>query len=255
VFYDLDTPVTLESLARGERVPYIGPAGLEHFDLVLSYTGGPALEQLRVRLGARLVAPLYGHVDPEIHRPEPQQEHYRADLSYLGTYAQDRQKLLEALLIGPALRMPERRFVIGGAMYPPEFPWAPNIYFVRHLPPAEHPAFFSSSRLTLNITRGVMARMGWCPSGRLFEGAACGTPILSDWWAGIDEFYKPGSEILIARNTREAMEAVSIGDEELARMAKAARDRTLAEHTSMNRAAELEALLEQAYRPLVRTAA
>jgi spore maturation protein CgeB len=194
-------------------------------------------------------------VDPEVHRPRAPQKHYRGDLSYLGTYAADRQQALEALLIEPARRMPGLRFVIGGAMYPAEFPWAPNIYFVRHLPPAEHPAFFSSSRMTLNVTRGVMARMGWCPSGRLFEGAACGTPILSDWWEGIEDFYTPSSEILIARNTEEAIDAIGIGGAELSRIALAARERTLAEHTAAHRAVELERLLEQAYRPVARTAA
>ncbi len=255
VFYDLDTPVTLERLRCGERVPYIGSAGLADFDLVLSYTGSAALDQLRARLGARRVAALYGHVDPKVHRPVEPQDHYRADLSYLGTYAADRQKALERLFVGPARILPNARFVIGGAMYPHEFPWTANIHFVRHLPPFEHPAFFSSSRLTLNVTRRAMAAMGWCPSGRLFEAAACGTPVLSDWWEGLDAFYTPGREILVARSTAEAVDAILIDDAELARLGRAARERTLDEHTAAHRAAELERLLEEAYRPLARTAA
>ncbi|HEX7967964.1 MAG TPA: glycosyltransferase, partial [Stellaceae bacterium] len=165
-FYDLDTPVTLARLAAGETVGYIGPRGLGDFDLVLSYTGGAALDQLQTRLGARRAAPLYGSVDPEAHRPERPLPQYLADLSYLGTYAEDRQAALETLFIEPARRLPERRFVIGGAKYPSVFPWTSNIHFVRHLPPAEHSAFFSSSRLTLNVTRRSMAAMGFCPSGR-----------------------------------------------------------------------------------------
>jgi spore maturation protein CgeB len=173
-FYDLDTPVTLDFVRRGEPVPYLGAQGLGGFDLVLSYTGGRALAELRDRLGARRVAPLYGSVDPAVHcrcEPAPQ---YRCHLSYLGTYASDRQGALETLLMEPARRLPQRRFLIGGAQYPQEFPWAPNIYFVRHVPPSEHGAFFASSRLTLNVTRRAMAEMGYCPSGRLFEAAACG---------------------------------------------------------------------------------
>jgi spore maturation protein CgeB len=243
-FYDMDTPVTLKSLAAGESVSYIGPRGLRDFDLVLSYTGGAALDQLQSRLGARRVAPLYGHVDPQVHHPVDPVDRYRADLSYLGTYAADRQAALEGLFIAPARKLPHRRFVIGGAQYPADFPWADNIYFLQHMPPAEHPAFYGSSRLTLNVTREAMAAMGYCPSGRLFEAAACGTPVVSDTWEGLDTFFAPGEEILIARDSSDSVKALELSDAELSRIARAARDRTLAEHTSDARARELEALFE-----------
>ena len=246
VFYDLDTPVTLARLSIGSQVPYIGPRGLADFDLVLSYTGGAALNELCSRLGARNVAPLYGHVDPEVHQPVSPQMHYRSDLSYLGTYSADRQSGLEAFLIRPAEQRPERRFLIGGAQYPQEFPWSSNIYFVRHLPPSEHAAFFSSSRLTLNVTREPMARMGWCPSGRLFEAAACGTPVLTDYWDGLDDFFTPGADILVARDASGALDALDLSDAELARIGRAARERTLDEHTSERRARDLVGILETA---------
>ncbi len=242
-FYDLDTPVTLEALRAGEAVPYIPPRGLGDFDLVLSYTGGRALDELRTRLGARRVAPLYGHVDPDEHRPVAPAPQYVADLSYLGTYAPDRQPALESLLVEPARRLPELRFCIAGALYPSSFPWAANIAFVRHHPPHEHPAFFSSSRLTLNITRRAMAEMGYCPSGRLFEAAACGTPVLSDWWPGLDAFFTPGEQLLVARDTEQAMAALQIDPATLARIGRAARERTLDAHTSTHRARELVAVL------------
>lgn len=247
VFYDLDTPVTLDGLKSGRDVAYIGPRGLRDFDLVLSYTGGEALTQLMTVLGARRVAPLYGHVDPEVHRPVPPMAgEPTADLSYLGTYAADRQAALEALLVEPARRLPGRRFVIGGAQYPHDFPWTGNIFFHSHLPPPEHPAFFCSSALTLNVTRRAMAGMGFCPSGRLFEAAACGVPILSDTWKGLDAFFTPGAEILTAATTEEAMAAIELPRDELRRIAEAARERTLAEHTSERRAEELERALDDA---------
>ncbi len=246
VFYDLDTPVTLSRLSRGETTTYIGPRGLRDFDLVLSYTGGAALDRLRAQLWAQHVAPLYGHVDPMVHRPVAPADRFVSDLSYLGTYAADRQAALEAFFVEPARRRPERRFLIGGAQYPPDFPWTDNIFFVRHLPPPEHPAFFASSRLTLNVTRQAMAEMGWCPSGRLFEAAACGCPILSDTWEGLDAFFAPGSEILVARTTEDAVAALDRPDADLRRIAKAARERVLAEHTSDRRAATFEAAVESA---------
>ncbi len=248
IFYDLDTPVTLDLLASGSRPDWL-PERLDGFDLVLSYTGGEALARLKAELGARRVAPLYGSVDPDAHHPVPPVAGYRADLSYLGTYAVDRQPALERLFIEPARRRPGQRFLIGGAQYPADFPWTENIHFVRHMPPPEHPAFFSSSRLTLNVTRRAMAALGWCPSGRLFEAAACGTPVLSDVWEGLEAFYAPGEEILLARDTAEALAALDLGDAEMRRIALRARERTLGEHTGDRRAAELVAALEAVRAP------
>jgi spore maturation protein CgeB len=235
-FYDLDTPVTLARLEAGESVDYLGPNGLAGFDLVLSYTGGAALDFLRDRLGARRAVPLYGWVDPDIHRPVPPQPHYAGLISYLGTYAADRQDALETLFIEPARQRPRSRFVIGGAQYPQDFPWTDNIYFVRHLPPPEHAAFYCSSALTLNVTRAAMARMGWCPSGRIFEAAACEVPVLSDWWEGLDAFFEPGREILIAQDTDDALAALDLAPETLRQIARCARERMLAEHTAAHRA-------------------
>jgi spore maturation protein CgeB len=240
VFYDLDTGVTLTRVKAGERVPYLPVAGFRDFDLVLSYTGGRALDELKQRLGARRVAPLYGSVDPDAHRRVDASEIPRANLSYLGTYASDRQQRLEALFVEPARRRPGGRFVIGGSQYPSDFPWTANIYYVWHTPPPAHPAFYCSSAITLNVTRGAMADMGYCPSGRLFEAAACATPILSDTWEGLDSFFEPGREILIASTTDEALGAIDRSPDELGRIGAAARERVLAEHTAACRAREFE---------------
>ena len=247
VFYDLDTPVTLDALKRESSVAYVGPRGLCDFDLVLSFTGGAALSELRAALGARRVAALYGSVDPDVHRPVAPASQYAASLSYLGTYAADRQAPLEELLVEAARRRPDLRFVIGGAQYPESFPWTSNIFFVRHLPPAEHPAFFSSSPLTLNVTRRAMASMGFCPSGRLFEAAACGAAIVSDEWDGLEQFFTPGEEILTAHSTADTLSALSLPLDELRRIANAGRERALSEHTADHRALELEAALERAH--------
>ena len=244
-FYDLDTPVTLSALETGVGVPYLLPEGLGGFDVVLSYTGGRALDELQERLGARVVAPLYGWVDEETHRPARGLDEFRAELCYLGTYAADRQAALNELLVETARRETGKRFAIGGAQYPDDFPWTENIFFVRHLPPALHPAFFCSARMTLNVTREAMARYGYCPSGRLFEAAACGAPIVTDWWEGLDTFFAPGEEILPVHGTADVQAALGLGDEELGRMARAARERVLACHTAGKRAVELEEILSR----------
>lgn len=243
VFYDLDTPVTLDRLARGEPVEYVPRYGYAPFDLVLSFTGGGALDAVRTRLGARAVAPLYGSVDPEVHRPVAADAGRQSDLSYLGTYAADRQPALERLFVEPARRRPARRFVLAGSMYPADFPWQPNIHYLAHMPPPDHPSFYCSSRLTLNITRGPMAAMGYCPSGRVFEAAACGTAVVSDWWEGLDRFFTPGDEILIAHDTDDALAALDLDARARRRIGAAARERALAEHTAEARARELEAVI------------
>ena len=240
VFYDLDTPVTLDQVRRGEQVGYLPSRGLRDFDLVLSYTGGRALKELVTLLGAKRVAPLYGSVDPEAHFPVSAVAEFRGDLSYLGTYSEDRQAALETLLIDPARQLPARRFVIGGAQYPQAFPWTANIFFVRHLPPLLHPSFFCSSRLTLNITRRAMVEYGYCPSGRLFEAAACGVPVLSDNWEGIDEFLTPGTEVLIVNSAADVLNVMDLTDAELGRISSAARERVLEQHSAQRRVRELE---------------
>jgi spore maturation protein CgeB len=244
VFYDLDTPVTLKALRENADVPYIPAFGLEPFDLVLSYTGGKALDELRSYLGARRVAALYGCVDPASHRRVPAIPRYECDLSYLGTYASDRQPRLDKLFLEPARQVSQKKFCIGGALYPSDFHWSDNIYYVRHLPPLEHPAFYSSSTLTLNVTRAAMAEMGYCPSGRLFEAAACGTPIVSDCWDGLDQFFTPGDEILLANNSDDVIEALTLDNSQLRAIARGAAERVMDQHTARQRARQLIDLLE-----------
>jgi len=244
VFYDLDSPITLERLSAGETVPYLPEHGLGDFDLVLSYAGGATIDALRDVLGAHRIAPLYGSVEPAVHHPVDAVNDYLADLSYLGTYAADRQAALEMLFVGTAGALPSRRFLLGGAQYPVESPWSSNIYFKHDVPPAEHASFYCSSRLMLNVTRRAMAAVGYCPSGRLFEATACGAPIITDAWPGIEEFFTPGEEILVARSTDDAIQFVELSDHELARVGSAGRERTLAEHTAESRAVTLESLLE-----------
>ncbi len=246
VFYDLDTAVTLEKLRNQGSVDYVPSYGLGDFDLVLSYVGGRALQEMQQLLGAKRVAPLYGSVDPEVHKPVPPSSRYHSDLSYLGTYASDRQQTLERLFLEPAHRLPQRKFVLGGAQYPDNFPWNENVWFVRHVPPSEHSAFYCSSRATLNVTRAAMAGFGYCPSGRLFEAAACETPVVSDLWEGLEEFFEPGREILLASSSADVVDAVTFSPEELRCIGRTARERVLSAHTAEHRSQEFLQLLEAA---------
>src|SRR5512138_505207 len=242
----MDTGVTLDRLRAGAPVEWLGPRGLADFDLVLSFTGGRTLPVLRSALGARRAAPLYGSVDPAVHRPSAPHAAFQGDVSWLGTYAPSRQAGLERLFLEPAARLPDRTFVLAGSMYDASFPWRENVRYVRHLEPALHPAFFCSSPLTVNVTRAEMAAVGHCPSPRLFEAAACGVPVLSDAFDGLEEFFAPGEEVLVARTAEEAAGAIATPREALARIGRRARERALAEHTADARARELVARCEEA---------
>ncbi len=243
-FYDLDTPVTISRLENGETVNYLPPTGFADFDQVFSYTGGLALDHLRSKLGARNVASLYGWVDPAVHFRVGPSPRFQGDFSYIGTYAADRQSAVNELFLGPAGQLAARTFVIAGAMYPSTTAWPVNIHHFEHVTPPEHSAFYSSSPLTLNVTRATMAGMGYCPSGRLFEAAACGTAVLSDWWTGLDDFFEPGQEILIASTKTEAIAAIRRDASEIAAIGRRAQERALDCHTADVRARRLLDLIE-----------
>ena len=236
-FYDIDTPVTLAKLARGD-FEYLSPDIIPGYDLYLSFTGGPTLCRIERDFGSPAARALFCSVDPDLYRPLDVPK--RWDISYLGTYSADRQPTLERLLIEPARRSPDRRFVVAGPQYPDDIDWPANVERIDHCPPADHAAFYSASTFTLNITRADMIAAGWSPSVRLFEAAACGTPILSDAWAGLDELFEPGREIIIAETPEDVMNAIA-GDPRA--MGSAARARVLARHTAAHRAAELETYL------------
>jgi spore maturation protein CgeB len=244
VFYDMDTPVTLERLHRGETVEYLPAEGFTGFDLVLSYSGGPSLEALERELGARRALPLYGCIDPVDY---PLQDRTpKAAVTYLGTYAEDREAAFDRLLIGAARLAPSERFVVGGPQYPNPASWPPNVRFQSHVPQYEHLAFYGSGRFTLNLTRGAMAAWGFCPSARLFEAAACGTPLLTDRWPGLTDFFEPGADLVVVDTAEEVVAALQMGEEHRQRIRARARDRVLGTCTAEVRVVELERALESA---------
>ncbi len=248
-FYDIDTPVTLEALRTCGGTEAILAAQIPHYDAYLSFTGGPALDELRTRFGARRALPLYCSVDTQVYRPVKTDGRYACDLSYLGTYSQDRQPKLERMLLAVARFAQQRQFVVAGAQYP-EMEWPANVTWMEHVAPKDHPAFYSSARFTLNLTRDAMVRAGYSPSVRLFEAAACGAAIVSDTWPGMETFLTPGEEILLAGTTAE-VEAVLNGtsDQQRLRIGRAARERILEQHAHTRRAQELEAAVEAARIP------
>ncbi|ACH38707.1 glycosyltransferase, putative [Citrifermentans bemidjiense Bem] len=240
-FYDIDTPVTLASLAKGE-CRYLNRELVPHYDLYLSFTGGPTLDQIERQFGSPAARALYCSVDPQVHYP--MQITPRWDLGYLGTYSPDRQLGLEELLSRSARSWKKGRFVVAGAQYPADVAWSENTHRIEHLPPECHSEFYSSQRFTLNLTRKQMLLAGYSPSVRLFEAASCAVPVVSDQWPGLDHFFVPGEEILLASDSQQMLRILQrFPENERRAIGERARQRVLRSHSAACRAEELEEYL------------
>jgi spore maturation protein CgeB len=238
-FYDIDTPVTLGKLRRGDA-EYLSPELVGRFDFYLSFTGGPTLQLLEAEFGARRALPFYCLVDPESYRPLQRMPQW--DLGYLGTYSDDRQPILERLLIEPARALPDCEFAVAGPQYPEAIEWPENVERIEHVAPADHLGFYAAQRFTLNVTRAEMRATGWSPSVRLFEAAACAVPVISDRWDGLDQIFAPGEEILIADSPADVVRYLrETGEDKRLALGERARARVLAEHTAERRCELLEA--------------
>jgi spore maturation protein CgeB len=247
-FYDIDTPITTSALYRQGQTEYVLKEHLPELDIYFSFTGGPLLHHLENNFQVSYAVPLYCSFDPLKYRRLPPVQGFACDLSYMGTYAPDRQPKIDRLLCDTATRLPHKKFIVAGPQYPDSILWPNNVERIIHVNPRDHAELYCSSRLILNVTRRDMVMAGFSPSVRLFEAAACGATIVSDNWAGLDSFFLPGKEILLACTTDEVIRYISGSDRvELRRIGEAARERVLAEHTNERRAWEFERAVETAH--------
>jgi spore maturation protein CgeB len=120
------------------------------------------------------------------------------------------------------------------------------VKIVAKLPDNAFAGFYRSSRLTLAVAPPAAAGMGYCPTGRMFDAAACGVPVLTEDWEGLDYFFEPGREILVARTTGHVLDALNVAPARLEQIGRAGRDRVLSMHTAARRALELENILQAA---------
>jgi spore maturation protein CgeB len=245
-FYDIDTPITVSALRERGDTEYLRGDQVAGFNVYFSFTGGPMLREIEQRFGARLAVPLYCSFDSERYRKYPVSKRYACEMSYMGTYAPDRQPKLEEFLFETARAIPDEKFLVAGPQYPRNVRWPGNVRRITHLNPRWHPHLYSSSKLTLNVTRRDMVMAGYSPSVRLFEAAACAAPIVSDNWPGLETFFVPGIEILLPTSAKEIVEYLrSRHPEELKLIGEAAQARVLSEHTSERRAEEFERAVER----------
>lgn len=246
-FYDIDTPITLRNLQRTGHTEYVRADQVPLFETYFSFAGGPAVHELERRWGAKNAEALYCGVDSTVYRPVVVDPRFECSLSYLGTYAADRQPAVEDMLFAPARARGRERFFLAGAQYP-SMDLPANVVHETHVYPRDHSALYCSSKATLNLTRQSMRDYGWAPSTRLFEAAASGACIISDTWPGLETLFAMDDEVLFADNCAEVLHHLdALTAERRKDIGRAARERVLREHTYEQRAAQMEAAFDRAF--------
>jgi len=246
-FYDIDTPLTMKNL-DAKCYEYLSAHLIPRFDLYLSFAGGVSLDLLETAYGSPMARPLYCSVDFSKYYPE-ERETRLYDLGYMGTYSVCRQEPLETLMLETAKNWPEGRFAVAGTSYPGGIKWPANTKKIDHLSALHHRDFYCSLRFTLNITKAENAEAGYAPSVRLFEAAACGVPIISDYWEGLSNIFIFGEEILLSSSPRNTHKYLTeIPEQKRREIGERARQKVLNEHSPAHRVRELEAYMKEALR-------
>jgi spore maturation protein CgeB len=240
-FWDVSAPVTLDQVERSPENPF--RSLIPRYDLILTSGGGAPVVSAYRRLGAQECVPIYSALDPYMHFPVPPDTRYEADLGFLGNHFPDREKRVDDLFFNVAKNLPARKFVLGGSGW--ENQRRPqNVRGVGHVYTRDHNAFNSTPRAMLNVSREGMARYGFSPPARLFESAGAGACLITDEWKGIELFFEPGTEVLIARNGAEVAEHLQrLTRDKTEAIGLASLRRALAEHTYTHRAAQVERVL------------
>jgi spore maturation protein CgeB len=243
LFWDVDAPATLDRVENdpGDRFRPLIP----QYDLVLTYGGGDPVIHAYAKLGARACVPIYNALDPATHHPAPPDPRFEGELSFLGNRLPDREARVEEFFLKPAGALPKHRFLIGGSGWQDkEMP--SNVNYVGHVFTADHNAFNCTPRAVLNISRDSMARYGFSPATRVFEAAGAGACLITDYWEGIEQFFEPDSEILVARTGSDVAAIVADLTSQRAReIGDASLRRVLSEHSYSHRVGKLEALFEE----------
>ncbi|WP_114783745.1 CgeB family protein [Botryobacter ruber] len=241
VFWDVDAPATLDRVHHNPQDQF--HQLIPQYDMVLTYGGGQPVIDAYEALGAKKCVPVYNALDTATHFPVPPEERFACDLAFLGNRLPDRESRVEEFFLKPAAATPDKTFIIGGSGWGDK-PMTPNVKYVGHVYTKDHNAFNCTPKAVLNISRESMARYGFSPATRVFEAAGAGACIITDFWEGIDFFFDPGKEILVAKNGDEVANIMAnLTEEEAKRIGEAAYKKVLSEHTYNHRAEQLEQLL------------
>ncbi len=236
-FYDLEASKTLGFLENGNNT-FIRADQVVKFDLILSTSGGRMLRAFQEKYKARYVCPLYGSVDQELYYPQVKTK--EGSLGYIGPFSEDREPSLKEHMFDVAVRLKDHQFGITGIGYTGGNNWPRNIQYIDYLAPDGHRNFYSGYKYALHVTRRNLVTSGYSPGIRLFEAAACGVPIISDYWEGMEEFFEPGKEILLSESTGDTINIIlTTPDEVLKEITDRALKKVTQQHSSSRRAIEL----------------
>lgn len=249
VFYDLSTPATLFSVEDG-TCAYLSAELIPRFPLYLSVTGGRILEDLQSNFDSPMARPFYHSVNTEVFYPERRTAKW--EMGYIGDYHEERQPAVDELLLEPARRWSKGRFAVAGPNYPRAAGWPANVTRLSLLESTKRREFYNSQKFALATASPEAAEGGYSPGRRLLEAAACGVPVISDYWEGIETFFEPLEQILISRCAEESLSyLVELGPEERKRIGTRARNRVLAAHSCRQRALELQNYVLELVQPSV----
>ncbi len=241
LFWDVDAPATLERVQSNSADPF--RALVPRYDAILTYGGGAPVALGYGALGARECVPIFNALDPQTHHPAPRDERFEAALGFLGNRLPDREARVEEFFWKAARLCPAQVLALGGAGWN-DHARPKNVNYLGHVYTRDHNAFHTTPRLALNISRDSMARFGFSPATRVFEATGAGACLVSDWWQGIEEFFEPNREILVAKSGEEVAAFVEEVDEARARsLGRAALRRALSDHTYAQRAQQFEELI------------
>ncbi len=239
-FWDVDAPATLERM-KNDQGDHFRPL-VPKYDLIFTYGGGPQVVEEYMAFGARGCLPVYNALDPETHYPVTPVDRFRADLGFLGNRMPDREARVREFFFKAASMRPEKKFLLGGSGW--ENMREANVGWLGHVYTADHNAFNSTCLAVLNINRDSMARYGFSPPTRIFEAAGAGACIITDRWAGIEQFLEPGREVLVAESGDEVAWILDgLTPERAADIGRCAFRRVMSEHTYTHRAREVDAAL------------
>ncbi|WP_324670666.1 CgeB family protein [Hymenobacter sp. GOD-10R] len=241
IFWDVDAPATLDRVHHNAQDPFLSL--IPQYDLILTYGGGDPVIQAYEALGAQKCVPIYNALDTTTHHPVAPEPRFACDLAFLGNRLPDREARVEEFFLNPAAATPDKRFIIGGSGWGDKS-MAPNVTYIGHVYTNDHNAFNCTPKAVLNISRESMARYGFSPATRVFEAAGAGACIITDYWEGIDFFFEPEQEILVAKSGAEVASILAdLTDDQAKAIGQAAYQKVLSAHTYNHRAEQLEQLL------------
>lgn len=242
-FWDVDAPATLARVEHDPDDPF--RTLIPRYDFIFTYGGGAPIVDHYTRRGAANCHPIYNGLDPDHHHPEAADPAYACDLAFIGNRLPDREKRVEDFFLGAAELAPEMRFILGGEGWGGKA-LPPNVRWIGHVATHQHNIVNSSARMLLNINRESMANVGFSPPTRVFEAAGCGACLITDHWPGIDHFFVPEKEILIASSAQDIVRHLrERSGEDCRAIGIAMKNRALAEHTYELRVKSIDSILNR----------